>query len=247
MSMPTGKKSPPRKVADDAQLIKKNIYLNRVAKVVKVLPLFWFAAVMVVLLWALFFAYPTEETVAPPGDAARFDPLAHYAEIAAFAGDGFHLTSLHARGVRRDGTIDLNRPRYEGSVGVEGFREVPAPADAPPVGAGGSLDGRYWETVRVDLYEPGQWRTVRGGGRSSSSWRHLGMAREPMVQPTRPTQKALDAPTCATKALFDALVAKGAPESAVAILRYGEGGFELSVQDTPFEARFSPTCQLLGD
>jgi small subunit ribosomal protein S5 len=46
--MPTGKKSPPRKVADDAQLIEKNIYVNRVAKVVKGGRRFSFAALVVV-------------------------------------------------------------------------------------------------------------------------------------------------------------------------------------------------------
>lgn len=183
-------------------------------------------------------------TVAPPGDAGRFDPVARYAEVAAFAGEGFQLTALRAMGVRADGTVDLNLPPGQAFVDYEGFHEVPAPADAPPVGAGGSLDGRYWETVRVQLWEPGQLRQVRSSGSSYSYW-HRGMEREVSLQPTRPDTTPLSPPACRPADLFRALTEQGAPASAVAMLSYEPDGWEIEVRDTPFRAKFDAACARL--
>jgi len=183
----------------------------------------------------------TGGTVAPPGDATHFDPVANLAEVSRFAGDGFQLTGMTAMGVRADGTIDLNQPAGQAGVTYDGFHEVPAPKDAPPVGAGGSLDGRYWETVTVRLFEPGQFRQVSSGG-SKWTYTHKGMAREGSTQPTRPTTAPLPPPACRPADLFRALTEQGAPANAVAMLSYDADGWRIEVRDTAYLARFDAAC-----
>src|SRR5262245_20374007 len=48
------------------------------------------------------------EMRAVPGDASQFDPLAALDEAQELAGEGAQLSSLTARYVRADGTMDLN-------------------------------------------------------------------------------------------------------------------------------------------
>src|SRR5262245_41713872 len=106
-------------------------------------------------LLALVLGCGSEGTVDPPGgDPTRFDPYASYAEVAAYAGPGSQLVSFDANGIRADGTLDLTTDFYFGAH-YQFVREVPPPADAPPVGAGGSADGKYHEQIDVRLARPG--------------------------------------------------------------------------------------------
>src|SRR5688500_10607865 len=131
------------------------------------------------MIWFLL-ACSDNGTERPPGDPARYDVVGSYAAIAAFAGEGAQLTGMSAHGVRSDGTVDLTSELLFGAD-YQFVREVKAPADAPPVGAGGSADGRYHEVIDVRLWQPGQLRHV-STGRSSYDYRHKGMERTGSVQ-----------------------------------------------------------------
>lgn len=182
-------------------------------------------------------ACSTGGTVAPPGDLRRFDAMAQLPAVSAFAGAGAQLVELRAIGVRADGTVDLSVEPARGNVRYQFVREVPAPADAPPVGAGGSLDGRYHEEVTVALYQP-MFRRVTSSG-AEWDYRHLGMERERTVSPGAPPPAA-PATSCRLAELWKEL--RGAPASAVALARYADGVWQLDIRDTPISARFDASC-----
>jgi len=182
-------------------------------------------------------------SVEPPGgDPTRFDPIGRYAEVAAFAGPGSQITSFDANGIRADGTVDVTTDLYF-SVRYTFVREVPAPADAPPVGAGGSPDGRYHERIDVNVSRPGM-RTVAANG-SSQDYRFLGMEKNVSTLPGAP-EWVLPAPACTLATLWKGLAAAGAPAGAVAFVHYGSDGWDLYVADTTARASYGTDCVATG-
>ncbi|MBK9124287.1 MAG: hypothetical protein IPM16_14375 [Chloroflexi bacterium] len=189
-----------------------------------------------------------EDTREVPGDASNFDPIATYGELAAYAqGDAetVGLIEIEAYYVRRDGTLDLTAENYMPRVDLEFVIPVPRPADAPPVGAGGSADDRYEQRVTIAAWRPGQIRSVTrtGGGVSTSyTYKHLGLERD-VDDPRKATAETIPAPTCTFKQLWDVAVERGAPAEAVAIITYDEDGYEFNISDVGVFLRFDTDCR----
>jgi len=118
--------------------------------------------------------FGAETTYDPPGgDNAHFDPIAAADDIQAQVGEGAELMAMSATFVKSDGTQDLATDLYVATTNYEFVREVPPPADAPPIGAGGSADGRWYQVTDVDIFRPGQMRQVIGT--NSYTYLHKGM------------------------------------------------------------------------
>lgn len=101
----------------------------------------------------------TRQTVTIDGDPARFDPVASLNQVMSLAGPGARLEVLRTAGVRRDGTLDLTAAYSPApSATYELHRDAPAPKNAPPVGAGGSADGRWYQSLRIEAAKPGRRR-----------------------------------------------------------------------------------------
>ena len=176
-----------------------------------------------------------------PGDATHFDPIANFAAIKAYAGEGALLTDFSAAYVHSDGTLDLTADYYP-HVSLEFVIPTTAPANAPPIGAGGSTTGQWYLPVDIDIFSPGQWRNVSG---SSVSYTYVnkGMERD-VSDPTSSDQTILSDPTCPLAALWQEAVKHDAPQSAVAIISYDTGGYNFSINDVSVYLQFDPDCQL---
>lgn len=155
-----------------------------------------------------------------PGDPSRFDPIARYDEVRKYAGPGLELRQLSAKGVREDGTVDLEETRYPTGVEYHFAKSVAAPADAPPVGGGGSAT--WHQRVIVALSKAGDIgeETDQHGTRRVMSKGMRRIEPEPDAGEPRP---ALPAPTCEFAKLWNQAREAGAPAGAVAHVDYMDG------------------------
>jgi hypothetical protein len=189
----------------------------------------------------------SQNTIAVAGDVTKFDPIVGYNQAAAFAGGGVKLTSLEAKYVKSDGTVDLNAS-YNPQVDYEFVHELSEPpADAPPVGAGGSLDDKWYESVTISVHDPGQVMhvTSMGGNFSySGSYVHKGMERDVGRATSKLNDKLLDPPTCSFADFWKVALGKGAQKDAVATISYDEHGYEFEIRDTKIDLVFGNDCQL---
>lgn len=179
-----------------------------------------------------------------PGDAAHFDPLAALPEVAAYAGEDVQLISMDVYYIRSDGTLDLTATSYHPRVEYEFVQTVPPPADAPPVGAGGSANGIWYAPITIQAYEPGQWRSVSriGGGVSTEyTYMNKGMERE-VNDPTSNRQSIVPFPQCSFANMWQEALKLDAPENAVAIISYDYTGYDFRISDAGIFLRFSQDC-----
>ncbi|MFH1620629.1 MAG: hypothetical protein ABIB04_00925 [Patescibacteria group bacterium] len=186
-----------------------------------------------------------EQTVPVPGDPTRFDPIASLSEIQSFAGEGSKLLSINALYVKSDGTMDLTAS-YHPSVEYQFFRETSPPKDAPPVGAGSSPNGAWFEPVTIKAYEPGQWHHVKimGGVSTEYSYRNNGMERDTSKPVSSPPGTPLSDPACAFSDLWRTALDRGASASAVAIIEYNDDGYIFTINDTDITLMFDSECKL---
>jgi hypothetical protein len=181
-------------------------------------------------------------------DPQRYDPFGYYAQVHDFAGTDAALVKIRLTGVRSDGTLDLTAtytPAPRADYLFQRKLSQP-PASAPPIGAGGSATGDWYEPVEVEVYRPGQRRRVsRTGGSSSVSiqYANRGMERE-IKTPVAKGEATIVAPACALTTLWEQAIAKGAPASAVAVIEYTAAGYHFTISGTSFNYNFGTDCQI---
>ncbi|MBZ0286193.1 MAG: hypothetical protein K8I30_01160, partial [Anaerolineae bacterium] len=176
-----------------------------------------------------------------PGDPTHFDPIASFAAIKTYAGEGALLTGFEAYFVHSDGTLDLPADYYP-RVSASFVIPTTAPADAPPIGAGGSADGEWYLPVEIAIFQPGQWRKVTSS-RGSYTYVNKGMQRD-VNDPTSNAPMILSDPTCSFADLWQEAIKHDAPQSAVAIIEYHASGYRFSISDVSIHLDFDMDCRL---
>ena len=180
-------------------------------------------------------------------DPQRYDALAYLPQIQDFAGSGAALVKIRLNGVRVDGTLDLNAnytPAPRAEYTFQRALSAPPP-NAPPIGAGGSVTGQWYEPVEIAVYRPGQRRSItRRGGNSSVSIQYTNRGVEKETQEAvAQAATTIPAPTCALADLWRAAIAQGAPASAVATIEYDNNGYRFAIVGTATALSFDANCQ----
>jgi hypothetical protein len=153
------------------------------------------------------------------------------------------LIEMDAYYVKPDGTLDLLAD-YGAWVRYEFARTTDTPEDAPPIGAGGS-DGQWYEVLSVQAAEPGRGvvSSRRGGfGWVTLRWVSKGISVE-IDDPTTQIGEVVETPRCSYRQLWAYALEQGAPQNAVATIRYDANGYSFLIMDTPHNYDFTTDCQ----
>jgi hypothetical protein len=202
------------------------------------------------LFMAAVFSYTSvvaEHTWFPPGESAHFDPVAGFGTIQSHAGAGARLLSFEARFVRADGTLNLTATfSPPPTVEYRFARDLPGPPrNASPVGAGRRADDHWYEPINVTVSRPWQLRSVSrasGGMRTSYQYFSLGMARDAGRVQAGPEAVFAPPPACPLRELWKVAADRGAPQGAVAVIRYDSAGYSLRIEGTPIDLAFGVDC-----
>ncbi|TVQ90598.1 MAG: hypothetical protein EA397_12260 [Deltaproteobacteria bacterium] len=185
------------------------------------------------------------------GDLERFDPMARLPEMSEHAGDGAQLQLMSLKGVRPDGRIDLTDRQVDGSAQYIFVRPSEPPRDAPPVGAGGSIDGRWQRRVLVLAERRGSHVTRRGGPEGTHFRRSRGLLVSPFEVEAGRVDATQPPPHCDLSAIFQEAIRQGAPgENVVARVTYSAGdegsepSYVLHIPGTEVRLVFTASCEL---
>jgi hypothetical protein len=189
-----------------------------------------------ILPWGFFLG--TTDFV--PGDKTRFDPVAQLPDVASFACAGCKLVELSADGVASTGTVDLSAA-YEPRVEYE-FEGAPVSTNdaanaAVPIGA------RDNEVMHYNVSVAGPGMNGSGSHVGYANFISFGMDRDEFPRTHNDGSSAVALP-CSFKRLWERAMAKGAPEEAVARIKYSRRGYELVINGTDHRYEFDADCEL---
>ena len=167
-------------------------------------------------------------TAAPPGPLDRFDPIATFAAMAAYAGPHARVVQLQATHVRVDGTIDLtaaSRPKLDAEFVAAAIAGDPETRPPGEFAVGHSI------VVRLTVEAP----------HTSPQGQHRGMERTP-TRRTTGDERTLEPPECTFAALWQAAIGQGAPTDTTATIAYTADGYTFTADGGAFERRFKADC-----
>lgn len=190
-----------------------------------------------------------EPTMAPPGNAAQFDPIQALPAIRSYVGTDAQLVSLYAQMVRSDGTQDLQATYTPGPKVVYSFTKGGTPSEkTPPVGTG-VQEGYGWrQAVTVSVSRPGQRYFVKkqsGGFSSSYSYVSKGMQKTEDAAQLMRLASTVTPPGCTLQGLWKQAIAAGAPSDGVADILYDGKMYTFKIYGRPLAFAFGLDCAMM--
>jgi hypothetical protein len=188
-------------------------------------------------------------TVAPPGDAMRFDPVQALSEVEAFVGGGVKLVSFDARMVRSDGTMDLKATYQPPPAADYVFTKiVSAPETAPPLGTM-PASSTWQERITVKVSRPGQrfFVTSKEGGLTLKyNYVTKGMEKNVSDPAISPTPTLPSQPICLLSDLWRQAIQRGVPQDGVATITYNSRDYRFKQYGNVKTYTFGLDCKLVA-
>lgn len=190
-----------------------------------------------------------EETFEISGDNRRFDAFAKLEEIKGRLQPNARLVSIKATFVRSDGTMDLEA-KYTPFPQTEYIFHRPLekpPENAPPLGAGRGPNDIWYEEIRVQCFQPGQYRHVTkssGNSRTTYTYKHLGIDIDRGTPRSGQLEPALPDPQCTLQKLWEIAIEKGADRNAVARVEYDKQGYQFRIDRTDVRFACDADCRV---
>lgn len=192
-----------------------------------------------------------EETYPISGNPKAFDPIAAIPEIRAKVGARAVLVDIDASSVRADGTMNLDakyspapRTNYRFQVPLD---KAPEDQEAPPIGAGRGPDDVWVQDVTVQVYQPGQMRSVSrisGGSRSTYTYTNEGMDIDRSSPRMGKVPDGIADITVSTQKMWEIALKLGAPKDAVASINIKDGDSTFRITGMKIDLRWDENGKL---
>lgn len=201
-------------------------------------------------LWYLwtYFQVHSNYSVPVPGNPHAFDAVTSFAEVQQFAGNDTRFQGLEADYVSSNGTLDFEAGYNPAPHVTYTFHQLTnAPKDAPPIGAGGSINGKWMHTIDISLGKKGRYSEVGDPSNKQidSSFDSRGMDKDIGYPQPDDQEPAIAPPTCRFEDLWKVALTQKAPKEAVARITYDKDGYDFSISSSDIDLTFDVNCKLV--
>jgi hypothetical protein len=185
-----------------------------------------------------------KNTTTPPGDLERFDPIATFGQVAAYAGSQPALVSLSALYVGSNGLLNLKaafapQVRYDFIAGATAADVEDQGKQAP--GFAIALGDR----IRIEVEVHASYHLGGTCSGRSCGGTHRGMGRRPGGRATPLNASGtVPTPTCSFAQLWKVALGHGVPANLVANIGYDSDGYDFRVLPEDYRATFDTNCAL---
>jgi len=185
-----------------------------------------------------------------PGDSSNFDVIQTYNNVHAFAGSSSKLYSIEAYYVNSKGTMNLNATLLPSPyIDYEFETEIPAPKNIPPMGApGGSSTGKFYQRTTIHIAQVSMTDKAVEKSKAIYSSSNLTVAMNKQIfNPTGdPENQFEDPPLCSFKDLWQKALSKDTKFTSLATIKYNQGRYSFSIDQTSISLKFDQKCNLLA-
>lgn len=202
--------------------------------------------VSILFTFALFYSCD-KNSASIPGKVRKFDPVASYEKVHAFAGKDTKLISIYAYLVKSDGTLDI-KAKYNPSVTYTFYRPVHEEVikEGGPLGSGIKEQKNVYtsELIIVTITKPHHY-SVSINNNPPTTHYDPGMNRSNSFNNLEYEDIAVGPPGYSLGYIWEQALKREIPSDAVAVITYDYKGYQFEIRDTTIFFQFDLYGQMI--